>query len=147
MSLTADNTIASLYFNGIQVKNLPNANNWEIADTVLLPPSTNIIAIQLQNVIGTPAGFLASSSNNCILTNGLWKCTSLSSLNLSAPAMSPYWFTINYNDSSWPSAKFDYTNGQGYWNEVNVSSISPDAYWVWAASEANDTSVVCRLYI
>jgi len=125
-----------VYLNGIQVPNssLPNARNLQLDDTVTMPTPIRVIAVQVTN-IATKAGLLVSSFVSkypTILTNSSWKCTDQTPQN--------NWYTVNYNDSSWPPAVQDYQNGF-----KGSSNISSSAYWIWTKNLQYNVTIYCRL--
>jgi len=139
LSLTADNEIKALYINGVQVPNscLPNAADWTKVDTVPLPTMTKTIAVQLVDWRAA-FGFLASSSDLQILSNGLWKCT-----NSANPGSN--WMTNEFDDSLWSGAYVIAMNGMTDHGFVN--GISALANWIWTtphADRSGDPNIYCR---
>jgi len=140
LRLTADEVIVALYFNGDQVPSisLPNAETYYKLDNVVLPPSTNVIAVKLFNSVG-PYGFIASSSDNRVVTNDSWKCTA------STPSTDD-WIQPSYDDSLWPQATQVSAAGTRPWEAKTNSPLSPSAFWIWTGKKT-DKNAYCRLRI
>ena len=73
--ISVDNGLEGLYVDGtaIDISNLPNKDNWQQSDTVIIPEGSTVIAVDAKDV-GGKAGFLASSSGG-VLTNSNWRCS------------------------------------------------------------------------
>jgi len=119
---------------------MPNYNNWVVPDTVVMPASTSVIAVQLANTdhCGS-AGFIASNSNNCVFTNSAWRCT--------AVTPTSDWMTVGYDDFLWPPAVQECPNGQAIWGSTQLGYVSASAYWIWTTNGGCDLEIYCRLNI
>jgi len=143
-TLTGDNKIVALYFDGVQVpqSSLPHADDWTQADTVLLPPTTTLIAVEIHNNIFSDAGLLASTADNSILTNSSWRCKA-------GLDTADNWMSPSYDDSNWSPAVASGWNEAG--NKEFVAGISNSAQWIWfngnIALEEFDTTCYCRYHI
>jgi len=117
---------------------MPNAGLFSRTDSIAMPAVTHLIAVQITNV-GGAAGFIASNSDSSIVTNSLWKCTEDS-------AASGNWYTLTYNDVSWPSAVQEALNGGGAWSSTaNTDDVSSSAYWIWTRKAHDHMTIYCRL--
>jgi len=139
LSITADNTIVQLFFNGNVVPNsqLTYRTTLRLVDTVPLPDTTSVIAVTAWNNVGG-SGVYGSDTNNYILTNSAWKCTT----NLQT---SNSWTTVTYDDSSWPKAV-------SYNRSYNVIGVPATLYkvnllaeWIWTELVGNNQTIFCRL--
>jgi len=106
-------------------------------DTVSLPDTTSVIAVEANNKDGG-AGVYGSDTNNCIITNTAWKCTTDLQTNNS-------WTTVTYDDSSWPEAvSYNKTyNVTGV--PATLYKVNPLAEWIWTEVTTNNQTVFCRL--
>ena len=76
MAVTCDNKLLGVYVNGKRVRVSPskNVNNWGKTKFVKLFAGAKTVGIHCSDH-GVIAGMIAST-NNGIVTNGRWKCTS-----------------------------------------------------------------------
>lgn len=142
ISINADDKIISLYFDGILITNLPNANVWQNADRVPLPEDTKVIAVRCQNV-GNYGALLASDSDGKVLTDKLWKYST---------AGVPGWMNENFDDSHWKTVTTIALNDQLTPGWYYISLISRHAAFVWspgwdARNESADNDVYFRYTI
>ena len=52
------------------------SNAFNVTSYVSVPSITRVIAIQVTNIVG-PGGFRAAFTDNSIVTDGSWKCSSM----------------------------------------------------------------------
>ena len=145
LTLTVDDYYL-LYFDGVLVANRTSSSQWRTQEKFLLPSSTGVIAIAginlVVNVPPNPAGIIASDSAGQIWTNSSWRCSKLSL---------DGWMDVGFDDSGWPYAKEEASNGGGIWQ--SLSDISTNAKWIWtnnfnaATGFLLDVSVYCRVCI
>src|SRR6218665_1742468 len=122
-----------LYVDGTEKTGLVNANDWMKADTVDLPWTARVIAVQGTDlhVVG---GILASTDDGSILTDSSWKCTNV---------LYRGWQLIGFDDSSWPSAYVISLHQTTPW--TLVPGIKTNAYWIWTPkNKGGDLVVYCR---
>jgi hypothetical protein len=84
-------------------------------------------------------GYIASATDDSILTDASWKCTTVYSAN---------WYTPNFDDSQWPAAVVAAANG------ADVHGLRPgisrNASWIWTVTNGYrnqsvyDPIVYCR---
>ena len=131
--ITCDNDY-KLYFDGVEQTNVPNHANWGSTDTVDLPASTRVIAVEGINSAPGYAGILASTTDGVILTNSAWRCSNILSVS---------WADVDFDDSSWTPAVDIGQNGVSPWGPV--SSIKSNAMWIWNNQQVTDLTIYCRL--
>jgi len=105
-----------LYIDGCEITNLPGRTHWTITDSVNLPLTASVIAVELFNP-GDVGGLLAST--NTIRTDDTWKITS---------DYTDGWMNVNADDSTWRSATMYGHNGVGPWG--TRPGIRTDAQWI-----------------
>ena len=136
LSITVDD-ILKLYYDGVEITDLPNSELTHEVDVVELPCTTRLIAVHgRQGPAKQFAGIIASTDDEFVLTNTSWKC-----LNVSQPG----WEEIDFDDSDWLLA-IEYDNKK-------QSEISSNASWIWlrqwnsltnSTYEEMDLEVYCR---
>jgi len=132
LTITVDNTMR-LYIDGTEKTGLVNANDWTKADTVDLPWTARVIAVQGTDV-GAVAGILASTDDGSILTDSSWKCTNV---------YYEGWQLVDFDDSCWPSAHVIALHQTSPW--TLVEGIKTNAYWIWTPKyTGGDLVVYCR---
>lgn len=123
-----------LYFDGIEVQNLPNANNFLIADTVPIPCSTRVIGAESIDLVSW-RGIKGSTSDGYVVTNNTWKCSNVAQTG---------WPKVAFDDSRWPAAV--YTDPG-----LPVSgSFRSNAHWIWTVNKTDQgmgLHVYCRLNV
>ena len=132
LNITADNVIVQLFIDGCETVNLTNAADWTQSDSVWLPLSTEVIAVQIAN-IGSVSGLLASTL--LLVTNHTWKATN---------TYQPGWMNVRFDDSSWENATEYGTNGAPPWGFIG--GISPRASWISTSNVSVDV-IYYRLHI
>jgi hypothetical protein len=123
LTLTGDNQIVEFYYDGIKVPAKPNFDDWTKTDTVSIPSTSSVLAVKLLNIAGSPAGFLASSSDGTILTDAHWRC-----INADQPIAD--WMAVEYDASSWDKAVLLGEN-KAHNLYGSIVSINSDANWIW----------------
>ena len=93
LSTCADDTHI-VYINGKQVNSNPRENAFDQAIITPIPRETKVIAVSITNYEGG-AGFKAALSDNSVVSDDSWKCSSTFSEN---------WQKIDFDDRSWPAA-------------------------------------------
>lgn len=132
LSVTADDYM-SLFIDGQEIADLTNADNWRYPDTLDLPCTTRVIAIEA-NDTGGEGGIRASTVDGYIKTNSSWKCTN---------KRIPGWQGFGFNDSSWMKAVV-VPNFESL-PEATKNSFRKDAMWIWTRGyEGQDLNVFCR---
>jgi hypothetical protein len=122
-----------VYADGVQIGHMAD---WTQTLTVTIPAGTIELAVKIADY-GVVGGFLGSSSDGTLVTDSSWKCT--------RDSVTSDWTSANYDDSQWPAAATDYTNGQGLWG--TRPGISTSAFWIWNPpyeSTSNNVVVYCR---
>ena len=94
LSITADDILIHLFIDGREITDLKNADNWQYLDTLDLPCTARIIAIEANDSAGVGA-ILASTDDGYIKTNSSWKCTNTTIEG---------WQEVDFNDSTWKEA-------------------------------------------
>ena len=131
-----------LYFDGIEVTDLPNSDVWKQPDVVELPCNTTLITIHGRNDLIYYAAIVASTDDEYILTNSSWKCSNVSQNG---------WEEIDFDDSAWMNAIEYAYNGEDPWGFA--PGISTNASWMWlrqynglpnSTYEEMDQEVYCR---
>ncbi|ESO03058.1 hypothetical protein HELRODRAFT_173932 [Helobdella robusta] len=104
-TVTADNKVISLYFDGVAQKLKPNWDNYKLYDSYFTHFNVNVIAIQAKNGNGSKY-IVAFSDDGYIQTNTTWKCSP------STPVLDSNnnsWYDVHYDDSSWSPAIQQFT--------------------------------------
>ena len=117
---------------------LDKEGKWWTDLRVKVPTMTKVIAISCRNK-GGPAGILASTPNERLLTNTTWKCSSTYYSN---------WNSVKFDDSKWKPAVVVDNNVKpihhGWVARKNISSKA-----VWISSQPKDVKknvfIYCRL--
>jgi len=131
LNISVDNSFR-LYFDGVQ-QLLQHADNWTLCDRLLLPGTTQVIAIAGHNNEWA-AGVLASSDDLTVITpcsntnstpsGAVWKCTN------KAPT-DDSWTRPGFNDSAWWLAVPSEANVDGT-SRGAVPCVSAAACWIWS---------------
>lgn len=112
---------------------LPNGDVYSSPDTVDLPDTTSLIAVEVSGAPEYP-DFIASTADGYILTNTSWKCTD---------AYSSDWPLRGFDDSLWPAAGCSLA-----YSSDPVAGIRQDACWIWSEIyQQKDKHNYCRLNI
>lgn len=140
LAVTADDVIQELYLDGVMVpaSALLNASIFDVPDSVVLPSTTNVIAVLVKNTNGPDAGYgglLASDTTGRIISDSTWKCSNVNSSG---------WMNVNFNDSSWKNAALLFNNS-GSTIYQPIPGIRPEAWWIWNSEKSLDLYVYLRL--
>ena len=113
-----------VYVDGQQVANGP----FNVASNIAVPSTAKVIAIQVTNTAG-PGGFKAAFSDNSIVTDGSWKCSS---------SLRSGWQNVAFDDSSWSAPL---TTG----TTTGCAGFTSSAKWLWSGNDYNSLiTVYCR---
>jgi len=147
VTITAKDELYAAYVDGVYQSFLPNGDVWQQTDFLLINSTSRLIAVMAIQLEGTCPGILASvtdSRGDYVLTNITWKCQSSAMVG---------WSELGYDDSAWPNAMIIHKNENindtaCYDDFIQISSISPNAYWIWTnTSVKQDVAVYCRGYL
>lgn len=135
LSITADNQ-RRVWVNGQQVE--WTGNEWHQATRLQVPlfrhpQRENVVAVLATNLssqAGLDRGLLADVRWNgaLLLTNAQWK--QQSALDGGWNENDPAWRTPGFNDSSWPNARQQASNGSQPWGTVLL--VHSNASWIWS---------------
>lgn len=132
LSVTADDSMR-LFIDGREITDLSDASSWLYPDTLDLPCTTRVVAIEANNTFQVGA-ILASTDDGYIKTNSSWKCKN---------TRIQGWQEVDFNDSSWKQAvAVPYHDP---FPETTSTIIREDARWIWTKDYSDgDLNVFCR---
>ena len=101
---------------------------FNVASNVIVPVTAKVIAVQVANTAG-PGGFKAAFSDNTVVTDGSWKCSS---------ALKNGWQNVDFDDSLWSAPL---TTG----TTTGCTGFTSSAQWLWTGSDYNSIiTIYCR---
>ena len=113
-----------IYVDGKQVASGP----FNTPSYLGVPSTAKVIAVQVKNTAG-PGGFKAAFSDNRIVTDGSWKCSS---------TLKDGWQNVDFDDSSWSAPL---TSG----TTTGCTGFPSSAQWLWAGNDYNSLiTIYCR---
>ena len=106
-------------------------SDWGTATSFDLPGDSRVISVKGSD-LGAEFGILGST-NNGLITNETWKCTSVLYLGWNSP---------DFDDTNWPCTRVIASNIDQPWALIN--GIKNTAKWIWAA-DSDKSPDYCRL--
>lgn len=148
LTITAKSTLYEIFVDGSPVPRC-HCNDASFPEEIELQPDSQLIAVTAIDTTGTCAGILASTTNDSLVTNPTWKCTT------DPP---PHWYTLGFDDTAWSDAYAIGPNHNVTWpadcsnNALQgIDSISANAFWIWTPSILEtpfyDYIIHCRAYL
>src|SRR6218665_1263233 len=146
LSISAKSAVQELYVDGLRI-NLTFGNNWTVADEIELSNVNRLISVYAVDLTSTCAGILASVTDDYLVTDSKWKCTTITT---------PQWYSLGFDDTDWVEAYVIGPNGNVSWPEPckvlkEIPAISQNAYWIWTSTILNapyyDPVIYCRAYL
>ena len=127
LSTCADDTHI-IYFDGKQVNNNPKENEYNQVIITPIPSETKVIAVSITNLVDE-AGFRAAFSDNSVVSDGSWKCSSTFAYD---------WQNVDFDDSLWPAAA---TTGI----ISGCKDFPPSAKYLWTDQQYKSVNTIyCR---
>ena len=129
--ITSHESLSAVFVDNVEAP-IPNANERNVTDSVLVPREARLIAVQAVSTTESCAGFIGSVTNNYLVTNASWKCSEYGD---------ERWFLLGFDDSSWPHAEEVGRNGDvpACPNlDEQVPDISVTAHWIWTEQQDPD---------
>lgn len=147
LTITAKSTLYEIFVDGSPVPRC-HCNGASFPEEIELQPDSQLIAVTAIDTTGTCAGILASTTNDSLVTNPTWKCTT------DPP---PHWYTLGFDDTAWSDAYAIGPNHNVTWpadcnNALQgIDLISANAFWIWTPSILEtpfyDYTIHCRAYL
>ena len=105
------------------------SNALNVTSYVSVPSITRVIAIQVTNIVG-PGGFRAAFTDNSVVTDGSWKCSS---------TFISEWQNVDFDDSLWSAPTTVRTSSA-------CSDFSSSVKWLRASkySKNSTSTIYCR---
>ena len=120
-----------VYVDGKQVNSGPKEIAWNQAVITPIPSNARILAVQATNLWAGQGGWKGAFSDNSVVTDGSWKCSS---------TFTNGWQNVDFDDSLWPAAATTGALANGA-----CDGLSSSAKWLWTDRNYNTAiTVYCR---
>ena len=117
---------ATIYADGKQVG---ITTHWAEVWSSLIPKTTRVVAVHVQNMGGT--GFLIASFSNGFKTSEEWKCSENET---------DGWTDVDFNDAEWPAA----VKNTGAYFEARTDPFWGGATLIWTNAGGYGRDMYCR---